>query len=446
MPDTELLYQLLTNIGRSPDYEPDDPGVKIPSDPPVRLIAFYLPQFHAIPENDRWWGKGFTEWTNVTKAVPRFKGHYQPRLPSDLGFYDLTHPNSLIQQAALAKRYGIGGFCFHHYWFGGKRLLQAPIELLMSRPEIELPFCINWANENWTRRWDGYDREVLIAQKHSPEDDIAFAVSVEPLFRDARYIRVDGRPLLMLYRPGILPDAAATVKRWRAHFTRAGLGDPYIVMAQAFNDGDPDKYGMDAAVSFPPFWAGHDCQRIQDSLEKLDPSFNGEVVDYQTMAEATIASYGAPEKVFPGVCPAWDNQARRPGAGSCFHGSSPEKYGRWLAAACQLATLAKEPSKRLVFINAWNEWAEGAYLEPDRHYGYAYLAETARILSSMKRRLVTATNDIGKNSMPKIDYSQQAMNESIQAKARRKIRRAMRRSANIVADIAEGVARSLRAN
>jgi lipopolysaccharide biosynthesis protein len=444
MADAGLLDQLLTNIAPSPDYEPDDLGVKISLDPAVRLIAFYLPQFHAIPENDRWWGKGFSEWTNVTKAVPRFKGHYQPRLPTHLGFYDVTHPDTLVQQAALAKRYGIGGFCFHHYWFGGKRLLQAPIELLMSRPEIDLPFCVNWANENWTRRWDGRDQEVLIAQKHSPEDDIAFAVSLEPLFRDVRYIRVDGRPLLMVYRPGLLPDAAATVKRWRAHFTRAGFGDPYIVMAQAFNEGDPDKYGMDALVGFPPFWAGYDCPRIQDSLEKFDPNFKGDVVDYETMADATIAGYGGAEKLFPGVCPGWDNQARRPGAGSCFQGSSPEKYGRWLAAACQFAMQAEEPSERLVFINAWNEWAEGAYLEPDRHYGYAYLAETARVLNSAQRGLVIRTNVAEGKFTPKIRHRKQAMNEPIQAKARAKIRRAMRRGANMVADIAEGLAQNLR--
>lgn len=382
------LDQITYNVNKGPHYESDvDIGVGALSDC-VKLIAFYLPQFHPIPENDEWWGPGFTEWTNVTKALPRFVGHYQPRLPADMGFYDLRSEHVLPQQAAMAKKYGISGFCFHHYWFGGRRLLNMPIESLLNRPEIDLPYCINWANEPWSRRWDGSDLEMLISQEHSDEDDIDFARSLEPFFRDRRYIRVDGRPLLMLYRPGIMPDAKATVRRWRNHFTEAGLGNPYIVMPQIYSDGDPRKYGMDAAVGFPPFWTGWDAPKIQDQLEPLDPNHACEVVDYELMARRMVDNHPSDYTLHPGVSPSWDNEARRTGRGSCFHGSTPAKYGVWLEAACRLAIGANRPSERMVFINAWNEWAEGAYLEPDRHFGYAYLRETARTLGRLSGREV----------------------------------------------------------
>jgi lipopolysaccharide biosynthesis protein len=189
----------------------------------------------------------------------------------------------------------------------------------------------------------------------------------------------------MLYRPGILPDAAATVQRWRTHFKDAGLGDPYIVMAQAFGDGDPDKYGIDAAAGFPPFWASGKLAKQTPVL--LDPNYRGEIFDYGAMADATTESYAidqdAGRKVFPGVCPNWDNEARKPGRGTCFTGSTPEKYGRWLASACGAAMRAFSADERIVFINAWNEWAEGAYLEPDRHFGYAYLAQTTNVLNGL---------------------------------------------------------------
>ncbi len=436
-----LLQQIASNTAKGPDFEPDAPGRPAPADPLVRLIAFYLPQFHPIPENDLWWGKSFTEWTNVTKAVPRFAGHYQPRLPGDLGFYDLRLPEVLRAQAKLARRYGIAGFCFHHYWFAGKRLLERPLDILLGDPTIDLPFCVNWANENWTRRWDGYDQNVLIAQQHSPEDDIAFARSLEPMFRDRRYIRIDGRPLLMLYRPGILPDAAATVRRWRAHFTAAGLRDPYVVMAQAFNDGDPAKYGMDAAVGFPPFWAGWDLPRLQASLEKFDPDYQGEVVDYAAMAAATVAGYGAPEKTFPGVCPAWDNEARKPGRGFCFTGATPAKYGAWLRAACAAAIRAEEPDERLVFINAWNEWAEGAYLEPDRHFGFAYLAETARVLNGLR---LPMPGDAPLPAPGEPAAPRSATANPLSGTLLRTARRTARRAANRLADAAEALAQTLR--
>lgn len=372
------------NTGRGPHHVSRD---ALPQQPPekypARFIAYYLPQFHAIPENDRWWGTGFTEWTNVTKALPRYVGHYQPRLPADLGFYDLSAVETLERQAELARRGGIFGFCIHDYWFDGQKVLDRPLELLLSNPQIDIRFCLNWANENWTRRWDGLENEILLKQNHSVEDDLRYAASLEKAFRDERYIRIGGRPLLMLYRPGVMPDARATVSRWREYFTKAGLGDPYIVMPQAFGDADPRVYGMDAAAGFLP----HNCgaiPEIRHSRALLDPDFSGTVLPYPALVKAGMANRPTEYRLFPGVCPDWDNDARKPGRGTGFWGSTPQLYGKWLNHAARSARRNGSPDEAIVFINAWNEWAEGAYLEPDRHFGFAYLAETRRVLDRIE--------------------------------------------------------------
>jgi lipopolysaccharide biosynthesis protein len=415
-----------TRPGR--DYRSDDANASVVNGSPVRLIAYYLPQFHPIAENDRWWGKGFTEWTNVTKALPRFAGHYQPQLPGELGFYDLRLPETLRDQAALARRYGVHGFCFHHYWFQGRSLLDTPINLLLSQPDIELPFCVNWANENWTRRWSGHDDDILIGQNYSPEDDLAFAASLVPLFRDRRYIQVHGRPLLMIYRPSLFPDALATVSRWRSYFREAGMPNPYIVMAQTYGDFDPRKYGMDAAAGFPPHNGGFDAPRVP--VDRYDAKRQGQAIKYDDMLANTLANRPSAFTLFPGVCPAWDNEARRPGDGVCFVGSTPAKYAQWLRAACNMAINAAAPSEKLVFINAWNEWAEGAHLEPDQHYGYAYLAETLRVIRSLSSEHPIATT---LDSLPISEYSISGL-----------FRRILRRAVGKCASVAEATAWALR--
>ena len=351
------------------------------SDLPVRAIAFYLPQFHPIPENDKWWGKGFTDWTNTTRALPRFAGHYQPHLPGELGFYDLRLPEVLRAQAKLAQQFGIYGFCFHYYWFGGRKLLESPLNNLLSNPEIDIQFCINWANESWSRRWDGDENDVLIEQRHTEDDDFAFASALEPIIRDPRYIRIGDRPLIMLYRPRIMPDAAATVRRWREQFKSLGLPNPYVVMAQAFGEKDPRPFDIDAAAGFPPhlWW---DLAVANDGAV-LTNGYRGRRVSYNELVHSAAEFDPTEYTLFPGVCPSWDNEARKPNRGLSFVGSTPRSYAIWLDNACRKVLRRQNQDERLVFINAWNEWAEGAHLEPDRHFGYAYLNATARVLSNL---------------------------------------------------------------
>jgi glycosyltransferase involved in cell wall biosynthesis len=365
---------------------------------PLNLVAFYLPQFHPIPENDQWWGTGFTEWTNVSKAVPQYLGHYQPHLPGDLGFYDLRLTDVMRQQATLAKLYGISAFCFHHYWFGGKRLLEKPVRQFLDNPDIDMSFCLCWANENWTRRWDGQEHEVLIAQHHSPDDDIAFIDDLIPAFRDKRYLRFDGKPVLIVYRVSLLPDPAATAARWRAQCRRAGIGELYLVAARSFEITDPRPYGFDAALEFPPHQIS--VSRINERVDIVNPGYRGSVFDYEELASAYARQSAADYPLIKTVVPGWDNEARKPGAGHTFHGSSPAAYAKWLREAYS-ATVdrmrADSSQPPLLFVNAWNEWAEGAHLEPDRKYGYAFLQATRDVVkaatAARAARIVIVSHD-----------------------------------------------------
>jgi glycosyltransferase involved in cell wall biosynthesis/SAM-dependent methyltransferase len=351
----------------------------------IKAIAFYLPQFHPIPENDLWWGKGFTEWTSVTRGKPQFAGHYQPHLPGDLGFYDLRIPEVQRHQIELARLHGIHGFCYYHYWFHGKKLLERPLEQMLAHRAWNFPFCICWANENWTRRWDGKDQEVLIAQEHSPEDDLAFIRDLEPALRDSRYIRIGTRPLLLVYRPGLLPDARATAARWRAYCTSVGLGEPFLVSTHAFDNHDPRDFGFDAALEFAP--NNQPAFAITSQMPHLNPAFEGIVYDYRYLVEQNLNRGPAPGyRLFRSVAPMWDNEARRPSRGTVFAHSTPGLYGQWLEAAARWTEEHNGPEQPFLFLNAWNEWAEGAHLEPDRRYGYAYLEATAAALERFPPR------------------------------------------------------------
>ena len=360
----------------------------------AKAIAFYLPQFHPFPENEAWWGQGFTEWTNVTKAVPQFLGHHQPQLPADLGFYDLRLPDVLKRQVALARQYGLHGFAFHHYWFGGKRLMETPLDTYLAQDDIDFPFCLCWANENWTRRWDGHDSEILISQEHGLDNDLAFIRDLEPYLRDRRYIRIDGRPLLIIYRPSILPDPAATLRLWRQHCRDVGIGELFIAMAQ-FDTEDPREHGFDAAIEFPPHKLARGFDAINHTLDIVNPGYQGHVLHYQSIVDSAKAW---PDKGFPlirTVFPGWDNEARRPGKGYTFAFSTPDRYRDWLDFAVGYAQEHPVAGESVVMVNAWNEWAEGAKLEPDRRYGHAFLQATREALEKPRdaRRVLVVSHD-----------------------------------------------------
>ena len=346
---------------------------------PVRLIAFYLPQFHEIPENNLWWGKGFTEWTNVKKAKPLFHNHYQPRVPQGLGYYDLSDTSVQYKQIKLAKNYGIGGFCFYFYWFNGVRLLEKPILNYLNDSSLDFPFCLCWANENWTRRWDGLDNDVLISQKFSVKDDINFIEYISKYFKDKRYIKIDGKPLLIVYRPNLLPSAKKTIKRWREWCLNNGIGEIYLAYTQSFERINPIKYGFDAAIEFPP--NNNSAPLVNKHLKKLKSDFSVNIYDWNIFLEKSESFKKEFYKLFRGVNPGWDNSARRENSGTVFVNSSPEGYKLFLKRAIK-DTLKNQKNKddNLIFINAWNEWAEGAYLEPDRCYGYSYLDATRMAL------------------------------------------------------------------
>lgn len=360
----------------------------------AKAIAFYLPQFHPVPENDAWWGRGFTEWTNVSKALPQFVGHDQPHLPGELGFYDLRIVDNMRRQAELAKLYGIHGFCFHHYWFSGRRLLERPLDQLVANQDIDLPFCICWANENWTRRWDGNDEDILLGQSYAKEDDLAFIVDLMPYLKDRRYIKIAGRVVIVVYRPSLLPDCRRTLKVWRDYCIAQGLGDPLLVMVQ-FDVEDPRELGFDAAVEFPPHKLARGLRCVNDQLQIINPAYAGYVVEYDELARSGEAWPVPSYPLFKGVSPRWDNEARKPGRGYTFRGSSPARYHQWLSSAVEYSRQHPVNGENIVFLNAWNEWAEGAHLEPDRKYGYAYLDATLRAVNAdgARHRVLVVSHD-----------------------------------------------------
>lgn len=351
----------------------------LPSPLPATLVAFYLPQFHTFPENDSWWGKGFTEWRNVTRALPQFEGHVQPRLPADLGFYDLRNPQVMRDQAKLAREYGIGAFCFYYYWFSGRTLMEDPLRQWLADDHIEQSFCLCWANENWARRWDGRDDDVLIRQQHSPEDDLAFIAHIAPYLSDRRALKVDGKPILLVYRPHLLPDARATAQRWRSWCRDNGVGELHLAYVQGFERPDPRDIDFDAAVEFPPNMSNPSSLSAEQWL--LNPEYIGDVRDWRELASETAARALPDYPLYPGVNPGWDNEARRPGRGRVYLHASPRRYRDWLRSTIHGRLADVSETRRLVFINAWNEWAEGAVLEPDTRLGHAWLEATRQALS-----------------------------------------------------------------
>ena len=352
-----------------------DPIAKNASAFPVKLIAHYLPQFHPIPENDKWWGKGFTEWANVVRAKPQFTSHNQPRLPTELGFYDLRVTEILKQQADLAREHGIFGFCFYYYWFAGKRLLERPLDLWLSDTGPDFPFCICWANENWSRRWDGSDDQILIAQEYSEHNDESFINEILPVIKDERYISIDGAPLLLIYRISELPDPIRSIDIWRRVAAENGIPNLHISAVQSFGLGDPRPFGLDSAVEFSP---PHETRQLLDPKSFLgdNSNFSGHFEDYISVAMKSI-NYPPPDYVrFRGCFPSWDNTPRRGNKSHIFVNNSFKAYAQWLRYLVRESLYRREQQEPVVFINAWNEWAEGAILEPDEQNGRSLLEVT----------------------------------------------------------------------
>jgi GT2 family glycosyltransferase len=340
----------------------------------ARVIAFYLPQFHPTDENDYYWGKGFTEWTNVTKAKPAFVGHYQPHLPADLGFYDLRLKEVLEQQLALARRYGVYGFCFYYYNFGRKRALDKPLEMLFENKNIDLRYCVCWANENWTRHWDGGSREIIFEQQYDQGTLNSVVVDFCKYATDPRYIRVEGRPIFLVYRPKLIPEIRKFTGTIRAKARDLGLDEIHLVYVESMElarEGIlPDQLGFDASVEFPP--QGH-AVREQKLSGLLRSDFSGARYSYE---ETVLADLGRPVpgySRYPGVFPSWDNTPRQPITGTCFPDATPEAFQVYVEEKLMRAQNFLTGDRRLLFVNAWNEWAEGAHLEPDRLFGHRWL-------------------------------------------------------------------------
>jgi lipopolysaccharide biosynthesis protein len=379
------IYSSYLSVGQNeidPEYIDQSDEDLTSEEKLIKLIAFYLPQYHPIPENDSWWGRGFTEWANVSKAVPDFVGHYQPHLPRELGFYDLRIPEVQQRQVELAKKFGISGFCFYYYWFNGKKLLEKPLDQFVSDKSIDFSFCLCWANENWTRRWDGLEEDVLIAQEYSEESDIAFMRDIEKYIMDERYIRICNRPVLMVYRSHLLPNPGETAKRWRQYCKDRNMGDIYLIAVQTSGNIDPRTFGFDAAVEFPPHGLPI-LPQIQDSLEIVNDNFEGAIFEYQQAAAGMMKKNIPDYPLFKTVITSWDNTARRQNNPLIFHGSTPKLYQKWLTAVSEYTLQHAPEGGKLAFINAWNEWAEGAHLEPDRKFGYAYLQATANVIKKV---------------------------------------------------------------
>jgi lipopolysaccharide biosynthesis protein len=361
------------------------------NDKDLRLAAFYLPQFHVIPENDQWWGPGFTEWTNVSRARPLFPGHRQPRRPQELGYYDLRESEIRKAQASLAQSHGIDAFCYYHYWFQGRRLLEQPFNDVLATGEPDFPFFLCWANESWTRAWDGASRTVLMEQTYDADDDRRHFEALLPAFNDPRYVRIDGKPVFLVYRASALPNPHVTTDTWRECAAAAGLPGVYLCRVESFlaEHDDPRALGFDAAVEFQPNWRslpvgiGERIRRVvHRALPAVEPHPRLRRVPYAEIVTKGLHAQRTDWPRFPCVTPGFDNTARRRRGGVVTTGADPASYGAWLRATLERF---EPPSaeENLVFVNAWNEWAEGNYLEPDQDYGRAFLEATleARRLS-----------------------------------------------------------------
>lgn len=352
----------------------------------TRIVANYLPQFHPVPENDQWWGPGFTEWTNVAKARPLYRGHVQPNLPGELGFYDLRLAESRRQQADLAREHGVSAFMYWHYWFGnGRRILERPFDEVLASGEPDFPFCLAWANADWTGRWYGAPDRILVRQEYpGPADDEAHFRLVEPAFHDRRYVRIDGKPVFYLFRADWHPDLRGFVDRWRRLAERSGL--PGLHLVGEFRPDETEGWsalenGLDASLgsSFRPFFGGFGVrQRLRRRLRRPDR------VPYARGHLRYPHLHAAGEPSYPCVMSNFDNTPRSGRQGVVLQGATPDLFEEQLRLAFRLAGEPQVPEP-VVFLRSWNEWAEGNYVEPDRRHGRAYLEAIRRVCEDEAR-------------------------------------------------------------
>jgi hypothetical protein len=374
----------------------------------IKPIAIYLPQFHPIPENNEWWGKGFTEWTNVTKAKPYFKGHYQPHLPTELGFYDLRFSENRQAQENLAKENGIYGFCYYHYWFDGKQVLQNPIELKLKNKEENLPFMLCWANENWTRNWDGGNNEILLKQNYSKEDAKKLAKHLIPFFQDERYIKNNGKVLFAIYRSEIIPNVYDYIDEIHNE-ARANNISVEISRVESFgNSGKQYIDNFNSAIEFQPFSESLKNFSNEILLPRYKKMFfhrfalkgltifgktgpykayvwrHFQKIDYYEYVLYLIKNYKfkTSYKRYPCITPSWDNSPRRSKLNTfLFYNSKPEYFELWLKFIINGLTKSEHNNLNgFIFINAWNEWAEGNHLEPCIKYGMGYLEKVKKVV------------------------------------------------------------------
>ncbi|MBE5839557.1 MAG: glycosyl hydrolase [Butyrivibrio sp.] len=352
------------------------------------LVAYYLTQFHPNKHNDEWWGKGTTEWNNVNQAIPQYIGHNQPRKPGELGYYDLRIKDNLQRQIEMAKNYGVSAFCFYYYWFdNGERLLESPLNLFLNSKELEMKFFYCWANENWTKRFSGTDSDILIKITHTEDNYKRFIDSIINDFDDPRYYKIGEKVVLSVYRPANIPNPEVVLDYWRKRVKQKCGKNLYLIAVQE-KDVSTDwcKVGFDAESEFQPKQIEHNCKMINDQLSIIRKDFSGRIYDYADMVNnyRYEIKENKRKKVYSAVMPAWDNTPRRNSRAIIFEGSTPELYKKWLIDIINKVTANDILDDKMIFINAWNEWGEGAYLEPDDYMGYAYLQATWEALQETR--------------------------------------------------------------
>jgi hypothetical protein len=379
----------------------------------VRLIAFYLPQFHPIPENDEWWGKGFTEWTNVAKAKPLFRGHYQPHIPADLGFYDLRLPEVREAQAAMAREYGIEGFCYWHYWFAGERLLERPFDEMLKSGKPDFPFCLGWANDSWNGLWSGGDTKRILKEQTYPgeEDHKKHFEMLLPAFNDSRYLRIDGKPLFVIYKPLNIPNCRGVLDYWRNLAEKAGLAGLHFVATLNNNElgWDARAQGFDAVTVWPlvkiirgrqylwkarvkQFLMRMPMKWLEWRVERLWPGRDN-IYDYKKILPQLTCETNVDSIFYPMLIPNWDTTPRYGHDAVVLHNSDPESFRVHVRAVLN-QVIERQPDRQIIFVKSWNEWAEGNHLEPDLRFGHGYLRVIKEELASARNRAFSSLHSL----------------------------------------------------